>query len=45
MFLKECKYNEKKVLKECKHNRKKVVRLINDNLRDFSSDDDESDEE
>ena len=45
MFLKECKYNEKKVLKECKHNRKKVVRHINDNLRDFSSDDDESDEE
>ena len=45
MFLKECKYNEKKVLIECKHNRKKVVRHINDNLRDFSSDDDESDEE
>ena len=45
VFLKECKYNEKKVLKECKHNRKKVVRHINDNLRDFSSDDDESDEE
>ena len=45
VFLKECKHNEKKVLKECKHNRKKVVRHINDSLRDFSSDDDESDEE
>ena len=31
--------------KECKYIAKKVSRHINDNLTDFSSDDDESDEE
>ena len=30
---------------ECKYIEKKVVRNINDNLSDFSSDDDESDKE
>ena len=30
--------------KECKYIEKKVVRHIHDNLSDFSSDDDESDE-
>ena len=32
-------------LKECKYIEKKVIRHINDNLSDFSSDDDDSDEE
>ena len=32
-------------LKKCKSIEKKVIRHINDNLSDFSSDDDESDEE
>ena len=32
-------------LRECKYIEKKVIRHINDNLSDFSSDDDESDEE
>ena len=33
------------ILKECKHIEKKVIRHTNDDLSDFSSDDDESDEE
>ena len=33
------------LLKECKYIEKKVIRHINDNLSDFSSDDDYSDEE
>ena len=32
-------------LKECQYIEKKVIRHINDNLSDFSSDDDYSDEE
>ena len=32
-------------LKECRYIEKKVIRHINDNFSDFSSDDDESDEE
>ena len=32
-------------LKECKYTEKKVIRHIYDNFSDFSSDDDESDEE
>ena len=32
-------------LKECKYIERNVVRHIHDNLNDFSSDDDESDEE
>ena len=32
-------------LKECQYTEKKVIRYINDNFSDFSSDDDESDEE
>ena len=32
-------------LKECQYVEKKLIRYINDNLSDFSSDDDESDEE
>ena len=32
-------------LKECKYIEKKVIRHINDNLSDFCSDDEESDEE
>ena len=32
-------------LKECKYIEKKVIRLINDNLSDFSSEDDEDGDE
>ena len=38
-------YHLKVFLKECKYIEKKVIRYINDNLSDFSSDDDESDKE
>ena len=39
------KYYPQVFLKECEYIEKKVIRHINDNLRDFSSDDDETDEE
>ena len=42
---KDGNYYPQVLLKECKYNDKKVIRHINHNLSDFSSDDDESDEE
>ena len=39
------KYYPQVFLKECEYIERKVIRHINDNLRDFSSDDDETDEE
>ena len=41
---KDDNYYPQVLLKEFKHIKKKVIRHINDNLSDFSSDDDESDE-
>ena len=41
---KDDNYYPQVFLKECKYIEKKVVRHINDNLSDFSFDDDESDE-
>ena len=38
-------FNPQVFLKECKYIETKVVRHMNNNLSDFSSDDDESDEE
>ena len=42
---KDDNYHPQVFLTECKYIEKKVVRHINDNLSDFSSDDDESDGE
>ena len=42
---KDDNYYPQVFLKECKYNEKKVIRHINDNLSDFSSYSDESDKE
>ena len=42
---KDTNYYPQGFLKECKYTAKNVIRHINDNLSDFSSDDDESDKE
>ena len=44
-LIKDENYYPQVFLKECKYIEKKVARYIHDNLKDFSSDDDEFDEE
>ena len=45
MLREDVNYYPQVLLKECKYTEKKVIRYINDNLSNFSSDDDEFDEE
>ena len=44
-FKKDDNYYPKVFLKECKYIEKKVIRYISDNLSDFFSDDDDDDDD